>query len=65
MALDTFMREMIGDPMANAVDAARASLGHEDVMARCAEGLWRVEVEGDVVADGLSHDEATAYLEGL
>lgn len=62
MALDPILREMIGDVLADAVEAARERLDDESVMARCAEGLWSVEVGGDVVASGLSHDDAVETL---
>ena len=63
--LDSALREMIGDPMANAVDAARVATGNDSVMVRCAEGLWRVEVDDDPIAAGLSHDDAVDVLATL
>lgn len=65
MALDPALREMIGDQLANAVDAARDRLANETIMARCAEGLWSVEVDGDVVADSLSQADAIAALDAI
>lgn len=66
MQLNPILREMIGDDLADAVDAARDRLADDTIMARCAEGLWFVEVAGEPVVSGLTYAlavEAVANLE--
>jgi hypothetical protein len=56
---------MLGDALANAVDAARARLEDDTVEARCEAGLWSIERAGEAVASGLSYEAATAAAEAL
>lgn len=63
--LDAGLRDMLGAPLADAVDAARVRLADDAVMARCAEGLWSVETSAGVVEDGLAYDAAVASVEAL
>lgn len=65
MALDPTIRDMIGDQLADAVDAARDRLIDDSVMARCSEGLWLVEVGGLAIAEGLSIEAAVAAVAAL
>lgn len=58
MQLDPAIRDMVGDALADAIDAARDRTGNDTVMARCEAGLWLVEVDGDAVASGLTYDDA-------
>lgn len=59
------IREMLGDQLADAVDAARDRLSNDTVIARCNAGLWLVEVDGAPVAEGLSYDDAVAATAAL
>jgi hypothetical protein len=65
MALNPIIREMVGDALANAIDAAQARLDNETVICRCEVGLWMVEVDGAAVATGLGYDDAIAAVEAL
>lgn len=65
MILNAPLREMIGDTLADAVDAARLALADDTIMARCAEGQWQIDVGGAAVASDLTHDQAVAHLEGM
>lgn len=65
MKLDPGLRDMIGDQLADAVDAARERLADDTVMARCNEGLWLVEVGGENVAEGLTYQQAVDVAAAL
>lgn len=65
MHLNLPLREMIGDELADAVDAARDALANGTVMARCSEGMWAIDVDNVVVASDLTLPQAVAHLEGM
>lgn len=65
MALNPIIREMVGDVLANAIDAAQTRLENDTVIARCDAGLWLIEVDGAAVASGLGYDDAVAAAEAL
>lgn len=58
MALNPVLRMMLGDELADAVDAARERHGNEEVMASCDAGLWQLSVDGVVIAEGLTYEAA-------
>lgn len=58
MQLNTMIRQMVGDDLADAVDAARERLGDDTIMPRCDAGLWLIEVDGSPVASGLTYADA-------
>lgn len=65
MTLNTSLRSMIGDDLADAVDAARERLTDDTIMARCEAGQWIVEVGGDAVASGLTYADAVDAVASL
>ncbi|MCW5760877.1 MAG: hypothetical protein KIS90_13995 [Phenylobacterium sp.] len=65
MQITPIIREMLGEPLANAVEAAQVRLTNDTVIARCAMGVWSVEVDGDEVAGGLSYADAVDAVEAL
>ena len=58
MQLNMMTREMVGDALADAVDAARERLGDDTIIPRCDAGLWLIEVDGSPVASGLTYEDA-------
>jgi hypothetical protein len=64
-ALERPLRDMLGDALADAVDAARLRLSDDTVMARCEAGLWFVERAGSPVAEGLTYEGAVTATEAL
>lgn len=65
MSLNVAILDMYGEPMRSAVVEARARLGNDDVLCRCYEEFWSVEVDGEVVADGLTAEAAVAAVQAL
>lgn len=65
MALNPSYREMLGDQLFDAVEAAADRLGNDTVIARCNAGLWLVEVDGEAVAEGLTYEGAVEAANAL
>lgn len=65
MSTDPHVLDMLGDPLRDAVTAARARLTDDTVMASCNAGLWLVERGGAPIETGLTYEACVAAVEAL
>jgi hypothetical protein len=64
-ALNPIIRDMLGDQLADAVDAARELCEDDTINASCNAGVWRVERGGEAVECDGTYEGAAAALGAL